>query len=135
MELIKYTYRKIIVLTGAGISVSAGIPDFRSPKIGLYATLKKKYDMDDPSEIFSLQKFFDSPELFYDFAKEFDWTKYDPTPTHYFISFLNHKNLLDMNFTQNIDCLELKAGIPESKIVAAHGDLSGVKCPRCHASA
>lgn len=118
-------------MTGAGISVSAGIPDFRSPKIGLYATLKERYDMDDPSEIFSLDKFFESPELFYDFAKEFDWTKYDPTPTHYFISFLSHKNILDMNFTQNIDCLELKAGIPEEKVIAAHGDLSGVHCPKC----
>ena len=90
--------------------------------------------MDDPAEIFSLQKFFDSPELFYDFAKEFDWSKYDPTPTHYFISFLHHKGLLDMNFTQNIDCLELKAGIPESKLIAAHGNLAGVEWPKCRTS-
>lgn len=93
------TYKKILVLTGAGISVSAGIPDFRSPKIGLYATLKGKYDIDDPSDIFNIEYFKSNPEVFYDFSKEFDWTKYDPTPTHYFIKLLNEKGLLYMNMT------------------------------------
>mmetsp|Transcript_17382 Transcript_17382/g.19494 ORF Transcript_17382/g.19494 Transcript_17382/m.19494 type:complete len:250 (-) Transcript_17382:450-1199(-) len=118
-------YKRIALLTGAGISVSAGIPDFRSPKTGLYATLKGKYDMDDPAEIFSLKTFLEKPEIFYDFAKELDWDKYIATPTHYFIGFLHHKGLLDINFTQNIDGLELKAGIPEEKVVAAHGNLTG----------
>ena len=40
-------FKKIVVATGAGISVSAGIPDFRSPKTGLYANLQK-YDLPDP---------------------------------------------------------------------------------------
>lgn len=125
-----FLYRNITILTGAGISVSAGIPDFRSPKIGLYATLKEKYDMDDPSEIFNLDTFLSNPEMFYDFAKEFNWDEYEPTPTHYFISFLNKKGLLQMNFTQNIDCLELKSGLPEEKLVAAHGNLSAAHCPK-----
>lgn len=119
-------------MTGAGISVSAGIPDFRSPKIGLYATLKEKYDMDDPQEIFNINKFLKEPEIFYDFSKEFNWDQYDPTLTHYFIGFLNKKGLLDNYVTQNIDTLELKAGIPKSKMIAAHGDLSGCECPKCH---
>lgn len=119
------------MLTGAGISVSAGIPDFRSPKTGLYTILKGKYDMDDPSEIFSLTTFLEKPEIFYDFAKEFNWDEYDPTPTHYFVSFLAHKGLLWKNFTQNIDCLELKAGLPKDKLIAAHGNLSGAHCPKC----
>lgn len=87
--------------------------------------------MDDPTEIFSLETFLKSPELFYDFAKEFDWDKYDPTPTHYFIGFLHKKKMLDLNFTQNIDCLEEKAGIPHTKIMASHGNLSGAHCPKC----
>ena len=40
-------FKKIVIATVAGISVSAGIPDFRSPKTGLYANLQK-YDLPDP---------------------------------------------------------------------------------------
>jgi len=47
--------RRILVLTGAGISVSCGIPDFRS-RNGLYATLKEKgeHDLDDPQQMFDI---------------------------------------------------------------------------------
>ena len=123
-------YKSINVITGAGISVSSGIPDFRSPKIGLYAILKEKYGMDTPSEIFSISNFYKNPEIFYDFSREFNWDDYDPTPTHYFVAFLHEKNLLESYITQNIDCLEYKAGIPKDKIVAAHGDLSRAECPQ-----
>jgi NAD-dependent SIR2 family protein deacetylase len=124
-------FKKILMLTGAGISVSAGIPDFRSPKTGLYATLKGKYDMDYPEQIFSIDYFLERPEVFYDFSKGSEWTKYNPTPTHYFIKLLHDKGLLWMNLTQNIDCLELKAGIPEDKVIAAHGDLRAAECAKC----
>ena len=40
-------YKKIVIVTGAGISVSAGIPDFRSPKTGLYSNLQK-YKLPNP---------------------------------------------------------------------------------------
>ena len=40
-------FKKIVVLTGAGISVSAGIPDFRSPKTGIYDNLQK-YKLPNP---------------------------------------------------------------------------------------
>jgi len=44
-------FKKILVLTGAGISVSAGIPDFRSPKTGIYANLKE-YNLPSPEALF-----------------------------------------------------------------------------------
>ena len=49
-------YKKIMVMTGAGISVSAGIPDFRSPGTGLYDTLQE-FDLPYPEAIFTLDYF------------------------------------------------------------------------------
>jgi NAD-dependent SIR2 family protein deacetylase len=92
-------FKKIVVATGAGISVSAGIPDFRSPKTGLYANLEK-YDLPTPESIFTLSFFNEKPEAFYNLANEFlDTSKFDPTPTHYFIKFLQDKGLLQFNLT------------------------------------
>ena len=83
-------FKKILVLTGAGISVSAGIPDFRSPGTGLYDNLKE-YNLPRPEAIFSLDFFIDNPEPFYKFAQNFDLTRYEATPTHYFIKLLQDK--------------------------------------------
>jgi NAD-dependent SIR2 family protein deacetylase len=60
-------YKRIVVLTGAGISVSAGIPDFRSPKTGIYANLKS-YNLPYPEAIFDLDYFLRKPEPFYKFC-------------------------------------------------------------------
>ncbi|KAG6847778.1 hypothetical protein H0H93_006048 [Arthromyces matolae] len=57
--------RRILILTGAGISVSCGIPDFRS-RDGLYASLKHrgKYDLDDPQQMFDINFFRENPAVF-----------------------------------------------------------------------
>ena len=57
-------FKKVVVCTGAGISVSAGIPDFRSPKTGLYHNLEK-YKLPTPESIFDIAYFRDKPEAFY----------------------------------------------------------------------
>lgn len=98
------------MLTGAGISVSAGIPDFRSPGTGIYDNLKE-YDLPRPEALFDITYFKDKPEPFYKFAQNFDLTKFDATPTHYFIKMLQDKGILWKNMTQNIDNLEEKTGM------------------------
>jgi len=61
------TFKKILVMTGAGISVSAGIPDFRSPGTGVYDNLKE-YNLPQPECIFAIDFFLKKPEPFYRFA-------------------------------------------------------------------
>ncbi len=125
-------FKKISFLTGAGISTTAGIPDFRSSENGLFKTMQEKYNLETPEQFFDIEFFKHKPELFYEFAKEFDVGKYKPTYTHWFMSFLNHKDLLHLIFTQNIDSLELNAKIPKEKIVFAHGNLSESHCSICN---
>ena len=56
VEYISENAKNIIVMTGAGISVSVGIPDFRTPGTGLYSQLEK-YDLPYPETIFSIDYF------------------------------------------------------------------------------
>jgi NAD+-dependent protein deacetylase sirtuin 2 len=119
--------KNIIVMTGAGISVSAGIPDFRTPGTGLYSKLES-YNLPYPEAIFSLDFFRKNPKPFYTLAKEIYPGSHCPTPTHYFLKLLADKKILLRVFTQNIDSLEGIAGIDPSLIVAAHGNFDTATC-------
>ena len=122
--------KNVVVMTGAGISVSAGIPDFRSER-GLYARLGE-YDLPYPQAIFELGYFREKPEAFYKLAKDLYPGLYAPTPTHYFIKLLHDRGLLRRCFTQNIDSLECATGLPKDKVVAAHGNFDSAKCLNGH---
>ena len=124
--------KNIVVMTGAGISVSAGIPDFRSES-GLYARLGE-YDLPYPQAIFELNYFRQKPGPFYKLAADLYPGLYAPTPTHHFIKLLHDKGLLLRCFTQNIDSLECAAGVPKEKVVAAHGNFDGARCLNGHAA-
>jgi len=123
--------KNIIVMCGAGISVSAGIPDFRTPGTGLYYNLQK-YNLPDPQLLFNINYFSNvNPRPFYQVAKTIYPDNYHPTMTHCFIRLLDEKGLLLRDFTQNIDTLEHIAGIPEEKTVFCHGSFSKAHCIAC----
>ena len=155
-----YKARKTTMLTGAGISCNAGIPDFRSDD-GLYNIVKAKY----PSSFIKGQDLFDislfrSNETLLIFCTFMEGLyKYSlqakATETHRFIRTLKEKNKLLRCYTQNIDSLEksldLNCGIDSSKfnelqlglarsfrenwkdldVVQLHGNLHKLACTQC----
>ncbi|KAF6251609.1 DHS-like NAD/FAD-binding domain-containing protein [Scenedesmus sp. NREL 46B-D3] len=123
--------RRIVTMCGAGISVSAGIPDFRTPGTGLYSQLER-FGLPEPEAVFSISFFKQNPKPFHMLAKELFPGNYKPTPTHYFIKLLHDKGLLLRAFTQNIDSLEHEAGLPQSAVVAAHGNFDSARCIKCN---
>ncbi|XP_018010932.1 NAD-dependent protein deacetylase Sirt2 isoform X2 [Hyalella azteca] len=125
--------KNIITMAGAGISTSAGIPDFRSPGSGLYSNLQK-YDLPYPEAIFELGFFRQNPQPFFTLAKELYPGSFNPTPSHFFVKLLEEKGLLLRHYTQNIDTLEHVAGISESKLIEAHGSFRTAHCLGCRKS-
>jgi len=117
-------------MTGAGISVSCGIPDFRSPQTGLYANLQK-YNLPRPEAIFDISYFRKNPKPFCILAKELYPGLYAPSPAHYFIRFLADQGVLLRNYSQNIDGLELLAGLAPDLLVQAHGGFQSAHCINC----
>lgn len=112
---------------------AAGIPDFRSPGTGLYHNLQK-YNLPHPQAIFELDFFKENPKPFFELAKELYPGKFQPTVSHYFIKLLANKGMLLRHYTQNIDALERVAGVPEDKIIEAHGTFYTSHCLECNQS-
>jgi len=124
--------RNVFLMVGAGVSTSAGIPDFRSPETGLYANLAR-LDLPYPEAVFEIGYFRHNPVPFYTLAHELYPGQFRPTITHSFIRLLHSHSLLHTCFTQNIDTLERRAGIPADKIVEAHGSFASQRCIDCSA--
>jgi NAD-dependent deacetylase len=122
-ELIRDS-RCTVALTGAGISVPSGIPDFRSPGTGLWENV-------DPMEVAHIDVFRRDPKRF--------WTYYrprfgmlsekQPNAAHAALAELESKGLLDAVITQNIDRLHRKAG--SRRIVEVHGTIETSSCLDC----
>ncbi|OTB11181.1 hypothetical protein K445DRAFT_68957 [Daldinia sp. EC12] len=125
--------RNIVVLTGAGISTSLGIPDFRSKETGLYSQLEKLgLGISDPQEVFNIDIFREDPTIFYSVAKDIlPDTKGLYSPTHAFIAKLQDQDKLLTNYSQNIDNIEANAGIRPDKLVQCHGSFATATCQKC----
>ncbi|QPG74393.1 hypothetical protein FOA43_001720 [Brettanomyces nanus] len=121
--------KNILVLTGAGISTSLGIPDFRS-STGFYS--KMRYlGLDDPQDVFSIEVFRQDPSVFYNIAHLILPPDKAYTPLHAFIKLLQDRGKLLRNYTQNIDNLEANAGVLPEKLVQCHGSFATASCLTC----
>ncbi len=112
-----------IALTGAGISVESGIPDFRS-KGGLWT----KYD---PSEYATIEAFKRDPEKVWRMIKEMDdlLEKAKPNKAHIGLADLEKMGLLYGIITQNVDNLHQEAG--SSNVIEYHGTSKTLSCLWC----
>ena len=98
-----------------------------------YANLAR-LDLPYPEAVFDISYFRDNPIPFYHLAHELYPGKFRPTISHHFLRLLSDKGLLFKLFTQNIDCLERQAGVPNDKIIEAHGSFARQRCIECKAS-
>jgi NAD-dependent deacetylase len=119
--------RSAVALTGAGISVPSGIPDFRSPGTGLWERV-------DPMEVAHIDAFHRDPVRFWSFYGERFATLADKQPNgaHRALVELERRGILAAVITQNIDMLHRRAGTKE--LVEVHGSVATCTCPRCGGS-
>lgn len=118
-------------LVGAGISVAAGYPDFRS-KDGIYARTAH-LQLPYPEALFDITYFRKHPQTFFTAAKGVAREDLGPTHAHSFIKAVQEQGLLEVVITQNIDGLERKAGISAEKLIEPHGSNASSSCIDCGA--
>jgi NAD-dependent deacetylase len=114
----------VVALTGAGISVPSGIPDFRSPGTGLWENV-------NPMEVAHIDAFHRDPPRFWTFYGARFQTLEDkqPNPAHAALAALEDAGLLCAVITQNVDCLHSRAGSRE--VVEMHGSIRSSSCLDC----
>jgi NAD-dependent deacetylase len=124
-KLIKES-QKIVLLSGAGMSTSAGLPDFRGPD-GVY---RREMEV-EPERIFDIDWFNSDPSFFYGFHREFlrSLEKINPTFSHFFFSRLEKTGRLSGVITQNIDALHQRAG--SKNVLEIHGSVWKSTCTSC----
>jgi NAD-dependent deacetylase len=119
-ELIR-SARSVVALTGAGISVPSGIPDFRSPGSGLWANV-------DPMEVAHISAWRRDPERFWSFYGQRFATLEGKRPNR------AHEVLAELDvpvITQNIDGLHAAAGSQD--VIEVHGSIATASCLTCGA--
>jgi NAD-dependent deacetylase len=118
--------RSVVALTGAGISVPSGIPDFRSPGSGLWENV-------NPMEVAHIDAWRADPERFWHFYGNRFQTleRKEPNGAHRALVELERRGKLDAVITQNIDRLHRRAGTRE--LIEVHGTIEHSSCLACRA--
>ena len=116
--------KRAVVLTGAGVSVPSGIPDFRSPGTGLWENV-------DPMEVAHIDAWRRDPDRFWQFYGDRFATLVDkqPNEAHRALAELERRGLVRAVITQNIDRLHRMAG--SERVVEVHGSIEQSVCLRC----
>jgi NAD-dependent deacetylase len=112
----------VVALTGAGISVPSGIPDFRSPGTGLWANV-------DPMEVAHISVWRRDPERFWGFYGRRFAALEGKRPNR------AHRVLAELDIpviTQNIDGLHAAAGSRD--VIEVHGSIATASCLTCGAT-
>ncbi len=119
--------RCTVALTGAGVSVPSGIPDFRTPETGLWAKV-------DPMEVAHIDVFERDPERFWSYYRPRFHSLADkrPNAAHEAIAELERRGLIEAVITQNIDRLHRAAGSQD--VIEVHGSIATSSCMSCGAS-
>jgi len=122
-ELVRNS-KRTVALTGAGISVPSGIPDFRSPGTGLWEKV-------DPMEVAHISVFLQDPQRFWSYYRPRFGMLSDkqPNPAHRALAELEARGMLEAVVTQNIDTLHSRAG--SSDVVEVHGSIRSAECLSC----
>jgi NAD-dependent deacetylase len=122
-ELIRES-RCTVALTGAGVSVPSGIPDFRTPETGLWANV-------DPMEVAHIDVFERDPARFWSYYRPRFQSLGDKRPNgaHEALAELERRGLLEGVITQNIDRLHRAGG--SRNVVEVHGSIETSSCTRC----
>jgi NAD-dependent deacetylase len=115
---------RVLALTGAGISVPSGIPDFRSPGTGLWARV-------DPMEVAHITVFRRDPERFWQFYGDRFASLRDKAPNgaHRALVELERRGVVEAVVTQNIDGLHRAAGARD--LIEVHGSIGTSSCLEC----
>lgn len=119
--------KRVVVLTGAGISTDSGIPDFRGPQ-GLWTKNPLAEKMSD------IRYYVSDPEV-----RKLSWQNRLASPAwtakantgHLALAALEKQGKLHALITQNIDGLHQRAGIPSEKVIEVHGTLHRAMCLSC----
>jgi NAD-dependent deacetylase len=119
--------RRAVALTGAGVSVPSGIPDFRTPETGLWAKV-------DPMEVAHISVFEGDPERFWSYYRPRFQALGDKEPNraHEALAELERRGLIEGVITQNIDRLHRAAG--SENVIEVHGSIETSSCLECGAS-
>ena len=116
--------RSALVLTGAGVSVPSGIPDFRSPGTGIWEKV-------NPMEVAHIDAFRREPDRFWQFYGDRFASLVDkqPNAAHEAIAELERRGLIRGVVTQNVDRLHRRAG--STNVIEVHGSIEWSVCPEC----